>query len=296
MEHLIQCPVCDCERFSVKHKIMDHFLSKEEFKIVQCQQCGFLFTNPRPEKSESFKYYQSDEYLSHSKNKTGWLNFAYDAIRSIALRKKFDLINKHKSGSKILDIGCGTGEFLNLMKAKGWEAIGVEPAEHPREFAKTNFGLNVFDEDKLDKPVASGFDVITLWHVLEHVPDLNQRISQINRLLSDEGLLVVALPNVNSWDATHYKNFWAAWDVPRHLYHFSKETFDMLMKKHNLKIISIHPMKFDAYYISLLSEKYMYNRNRLFATFFNGFRSNISAKRNRNNYSSLIYFIKKQSN
>jgi 2-polyprenyl-3-methyl-5-hydroxy-6-metoxy-1,4-benzoquinol methylase len=295
MEHLIQCPVCDCKHFLASHTIIDHFLTKEEFQIVRCEKCGFLFTNPRPEKAESFKYYQSAEYFSHSKNKTGWLGFAYDALRSVALRRKFELITKHKSNERILDIGCGTGEFLNLMKAKGWEVTGVEPAANPREFAIKTYDINVFDESKLDELKPSGFDVITLWHVLEHVPDLNQRISQINRLLSDEGLLVVALPNVNSWDATHYKNFWAAWDVPRHLYHFSKETFDMLIKKHNLKIISIHPMKFDAYYISLLSEKYMCNRNRLFAALFNGFRSNISAKRNRNNYSSLIYLIKKHN-
>jgi 2-polyprenyl-3-methyl-5-hydroxy-6-metoxy-1,4-benzoquinol methylase len=205
------------------------------------------------------------------------------------------MITRHKSIGNILDIGCGTGEFLNFMNRVGWKTTGIEPAASPREFAKQQYNLNIFDENELDNLPTGGFDVITLWHVLEHVPDLNNRIDQIKRLLTKDGLLVVALPNCESWDAVFYQEHWAAWDVPRHFYHFSKSTFSLLMKNNELDIFSIYPMKFDAFYISLLSEKYKQGKPNFLNAFFNGLRSNFSANQKGNNYSSLIYLIKKQN-
>lgn len=295
METLSQCPVCANDRFSSFASIPDHFLTKEEFQLVKCNQCSFLFTNPRPDQSEISRYYQSDEYLSHSGKKAGWLGGIYNFVRTISLNRKHKLISKHLSNGTILDIGCGTGEFLNFMKGKGWQTTGVEPAGNPRKYAREHYKLEIFEEDELDKLPIEQFDVITLWHVLEHVPDLNLRIRQIKRLLKTDGLLVIALPNHESWDANFYQKFWAAWDVPRHFYHFSKRTFSLLMKNHQMEILSTHPMKLDAYYISLLSEKYKYQKPGLFRVVFNGLRSNKSAIRNDNNYSSLIFVIKKQN-
>lgn len=292
MEQINECPVCGSNTFSQVKSISDHFLSKEQFQIAQCADCGFLFTNPRPSPENISRYYQSDEYLSHSKSNKGLISFIYDTVRNISLKKKFRLIKQYKPGKKLLDIGCGTGEFLDYMKRMGWEVAGVEPAEQPRKFAAGKYKIEVHNEDMIDRLPEKSFDLITLWHVLEHVPDLNLRISQVKKLLANDGLLLIALPNHLSWDAHHYGEYWAAWDVPRHFYHFNEQTFSLLAGKHNLEIISINPMKFDAYYISLLSEKYKSNRTCLFAAFINGLRSNISAKRNANNYSSIIYLLK----
>ncbi|MBE0639304.1 MAG: class I SAM-dependent methyltransferase [Bacteroidales bacterium] len=295
MEALSHCPVCDNDQFQLFKKIVDHFLTKEEFQVVQCNNCGFLFTNPRPAQSEISRYYQSDEYISHNKNKVGWLSSVYNIVRNISLYRKYKLIAKHKTASKILDIGCGTGDFLHFMKKKGWEVTGIEPADSPRGFALQNYNIDVFDEKELPHLPFGNFDVITLWHVLEHVPDLNLLIKQIKNLLKSDGLLVVALPNHESWDAGHYQTFWAAWDVPRHFYHFSKKTFSLIIKNHQLKIISSHPMKFDAFYISLLSEKYKHVKPGFIHALINGMRSNQSAKQNLNNYSSLVFLIKHQN-
>lgn len=287
--------MCGYDQFVEFKNVPDYFLTKEEFQIVKCKQCEFLLTNPRPDHANISRYYQSDEYLSHSKSNKGWLAGLYNFVRNISLNRKYKIISQHKSTGRILDIGCGTGEFLNFMKQKEWKVFGIEPAESPRVFARQKFNLDIYEEDELEKLPSHGFDVITLWHVLEHVQDLNHRINQIKRLLVSEGLLIIALPNCESWDAQHYDEFWAAWDMPRHFYHFSKKTISLLVNNHQLKMISVHPMKFDAYYISLLSEKYKKQKMGFIKAIFNGMRSNISANRNDNNYSSLIFLIQAQN-
>ncbi|MFP4471218.1 MAG: class I SAM-dependent methyltransferase [Bacteroidales bacterium] len=277
------------------HTIRDHFLSGEDFGIFTCPGCELQFTNPRPEPENLARYYQSDEYLSHTAAKKGLVSGIYKFVRNISLRKKYSLISKYKPSGSILDVGCGTGEFLNFMKQHRWETTGIEPTEEARNFASEQYGLNVLPEEKIDELPASGFDVITLWHVLEHVPDLNGRMVQLKRLLKDDGLMVFALPNPGSWDAAYYGSYWAAWDVPRHLYHFNKTSFTKLLEKHLLKLISVHPMKFDSFYVSLLSEKYKSGRQNFLRASISGLKSNISANRNQNNYSSLIYLVKKQN-
>lgn len=295
MEKLNQCPICSSiEQFGFL-KIADYFLTKEVFSIAKCNNCGFLFTNPRPSGSEISKYYQSQDYISHNTNNSNLFSKAYSIARNFSLRKKHSLISKLVKPGSILDIGCGTGEFLNFMRGKGWDTIGIEPAENPRNFARNIYSLEVYDEQELDFLSSGHFDVITLWHVLEHVPDLDQRLKQIKRLLSGGGVLLIALPNHESWDADYYKSYWAAWDVPRHLYHFSQQTINLLLDKNEFSLISAIPMKMDAYYISLLSEKYKVGKSSVFKAIYNGYRSNYSAKRNLNNYSSLIYLAKNQN-
>jgi SAM-dependent methyltransferase len=203
------------------------------------------------------------------------------------------LITNFKLTGNILDIGCGTGEVLHFFNQKGWQTSGIEPAEKPRLFAQLNYGLMVYPEEHLDLFGAQSFDVITMWHVLEHVSNLNERIEQVKRLLKNDGILIIALPNVNSWDSGYYKEYWAAWDVPRHLYHFTQTSIRLLLSKHNLNLHETVPMKFDSYYVSLLSEKYKSGKTKLFRSTLNGFRSNINAKKNSNNYSSLIFLAKK---
>lgn len=292
MKNTICCPICNNEHLNPEMDVADHFLTKEVFHLTKCTQCRFLFTNPRPKSKNLSTYYHSDDYLSHSKKKslTGSI---YNFVKEYSLAKKFQLISRYHSHGKLLDIGSATGEFLHYFKKKNWDATGIEPAEAPRQYSIHTYGLNVFPEEKIDQLAADQFDVVTLWHVLEHVPDLNQRMEQISKLLAPEGLLVIALPNYLSWDAQHYGNFWAGYDVPRHLYHFTPDTISQLLSKYQFEIFKTEPLKFDAFYVSLLSEKYRTGKSDFLAAFRNGLKSNKWAKQHGGNYSSLIYLAKK---
>ncbi len=294
MELLNNCPLCGKKSFSKFLSIDDHFLSKESFQLVKCSSCKFVFTNPRPRAEDLQKYYESEDYFSHSKKNKGLITVLYNAVKNYSLYKKYNLISRHKSAGKILDIGCATGEFLNYFYKKGWGTMGIEPAKNPRNFAINNYGLDVKPEESIDELTAKNFDVITMWHVLEHVPELNKRIQQIEKLLKDDGFLLIALPNYLSWDANYYKHHWAGYDVPRHLYHFSPSTISELLRKFHFNIFEIQPMKFDSFYVSLLSEKYKSAKMGFANAFVNGLKSNIHAKINNNNYSSIIYLAKKE--
>lgn len=293
MEKIETCPVCGQKGFSLFMHCRDHFLSQEEFDLVSCNACGFRFTNPRPKPEKLAGYYKTDEYISHSATRKGLINKMYLIIRSITSRKKRKIIERYTKGRKILDIGCGTGEFLNECRNHGWITTGVEPDKNAASFARNTYSLKVHDESFLNGNAETEYDVITLWHVLEHVSDLNKRMEQISRLLSPDGMLLVALPNCDSKDARIYGPFWAAYDVPRHLYHFTKNTMSMLLEKHQFKVQHLLPMKLDAYYVCMLSEKYMHKRINFLRAMINGFLSNVHARKSNVNYSSQIFVCKR---
>lgn len=293
MENLSYCPVCGKTKFVLFLQSIDFFLTKEEFTIVTCTACGMKFVNPRPQKTEISKYYESPNYVSHG-GEMNVLNYFYRIIRNYSIKMKFKLVKEYSGGKKLLDIGCGTGEFIYFCNKMGFDVKGIEPSDKPRSFAKETYHLNVQEEAYLDNIVDSEFDVITMWHVLEHVHSLNDRMNKISGILKPGGTLIIAVPNCDSWDARHYGKFWAAYDLPRHLYHFSGETMKILAGLHQFKIDKIIPMKLDAYYISLLSEKYSKGNQNYFKAVINGIRSNNFANRNKNNYSSLIFILKKE--
>ena len=193
-----------------------------------------------------------------------------------------------------MDIGCGTGEFIFFCKQNGFDVAGIEPGEKPRSFAQSEYKLNVQEEVYLDQLAKPDFDIITLWHVLEHVHLLHERMNKIVEIMNPDGTLIIAVPNCDSWDSLYYGKFWAAYDLPRHLYHFSQETLKLLARKYMLNIEEVIPMKLDAFYISLLSEKYAYGKQNYFRAFINGIKSNNFARKNKKNYSSLIYVLKKE--
>jgi 2-polyprenyl-3-methyl-5-hydroxy-6-metoxy-1,4-benzoquinol methylase len=293
MEKLTSCPVCGKPDFSPFLQVGDFFLSQEEFTIVRCDSCSFKFVNPRPDVQEISKYYESRDYVSHDSGKRNPITFLYRIIRKWSIKKKYDLVNNLSTGKKILDIGCGTGEFILYCKRNGFEVQGIEPGMKPRSFAQKEYELDVHEEEYLENKLTPEFDIITLWHVLEHVHPLNERMKKIAAILKPGGTIIIAVPNCDSWDAGHYGKYWAAYDVPRHLYHFSQENMQLLSKNHQLKILKVLPMKLDSFYISLLSEKYATGKQKYFNAVINGIRSNNFAKRNKNNYSSLIYVLKK---
>jgi len=294
MENLANCLVCDNESFTTFLNCPDHFLTQETFTISKCDKCGFLFTNPRPAANELPAYYHSSEYISHSNSRHGIQNILYQCVRKYTLSRKYKFIQNYKQGKHILDIGCATGEFLNYCKNRKWETFGIEPHEQARKMGISRYALKIEDEVYLHKLPDASFDVITMWHVLEHVPLLNERIAQLQRLLSPQGILFIAAPNPASADAKLYESFWAAYDVPRHLYHFTQDTIISLFSKHAFELVQKIPMKFDSYYVSMLSEKYMHVRNSFFNGLLNGFISNRSATRS-GEYSSLIYAFRKTS-
>lgn len=296
MEHsqkttLSNCPVCNNASFNDWLVCKDYTVSKSDFAIQCCASCGFAATNPRPSNEELGKYYESDEYISHSNTSKGLVSKMYQRVRKYTMRKKVAMVHQlaGKMGS-LLDIGCGTGEFLAASKTAGWRVTGIEPSASARKAALTNHQLEVQDEPELQNLPADSFDVITMWHVLEHVPDLPGRLQTLKKLLAQNGTLIIAVPNRNSHDADHYGKFWAAYDVPRHLWHFRPDDIRALAKTHGFILHDIKPMVFDAYYVSLLSEKYKTGAQRYLAAVWRGFVSNQKAGKEK--WSSQIYILR----
>jgi len=287
---ILSCPICGNKEFSLYLKTKDFFFTQEEFSLSKCKSCSLVFTNPIPQ--DISKYYDTTDYLSHNTGDNGILGKIYSTLRNINIKRKYNLVSKYNHQGNILDIGCGTGELLSFFNNKKWNAVGIEPNNSARKFAINKHGITVFDEKKLTSLTPDTFDVISMWHVLEHVPDLHKRISQVSKLLKKDGTIFIALPNLSSPDSLKYKEYWSALDVPRHLYHFNQETFETLISLHNMKLIHAEPMKFDSYYVSMLSEKYLKNKLYIPLAVINGFISNIKAKR-KNNYSSMIFVVKK---
>ena len=273
--------------------VKDHSVSGEEFQLRYNEEFDFLETYPQPSEDVLGNYYESEDYISHTDSKRNSFERAYHFIKSIALKRKLKLINSFSSDEKnLLDIGCGTGDFLKIAKDNNWNVAGIEPNENARSIANAKTNHSVFSVDKLSKFEPQSFDVITLWHVLEHLPNLKSQIELFESLLKPKGRLVIAVPNYKSYDAKHYKEFWAAFDVPRHLWHFSQISISKLFATKHMNVEKTLPMSFDAYYVSLLSEKYKYKSMNPISAFWIGWKSNFKARQT-GEYSSLIYCIKK---
>jgi 2-polyprenyl-3-methyl-5-hydroxy-6-metoxy-1,4-benzoquinol methylase len=267
----------------------DYTVSHEEYQVMFNKEFDMLVTIPVPKNISD--YYKSEDYISHTDSKKSLFDKVYQAVKNITLKRKLKLINSFNTKSKkVLDVGAGTGDFLKVCKMNSWEIFGSEPDSGARNIAAKK-GVNL--EKDLSKFQNQQFDVITLWHVLEHVENLQEYITTLKSLLTENGRLIIAVPNFKSYDAIMYKEFWAAFDVPRHLWHFSKTSISKLFSYENMKVEKILPMKFDAYYVVLLSEKYKHKKSKPFSAFINGFKSNFKAKSTKE-YSSLIYVLKKQ--
>lgn len=292
LEFLKKCPICETEDFQKHLELNDYFLSQEAFIIQKCVNCSLLFTNPRPAKERIGSYYLSENYISHSNSKKGFFASLYQFARKVNLASKYAIIKKHIKTGNALDIGSGTGHFLNYLNKKRWNIQGIEPNKDAADFARENFKLEINNESKLGEFENGFFDLVTMWHVLEHVHDLNERLAQIHRILNTKGLLIIALPNHESYDSKYYVKYWAGYDVPRHLYHFSKDDVFRLAEKHNFRVENIVPMKLDSFYVSFLSEKYKRANGCLIRTFFIALLSNLKNTSKNPNSSSLIYLLR----
>ncbi|WP_266369290.1 class I SAM-dependent methyltransferase [Tellurirhabdus rosea] len=292
LEFVKTCPVCGADSFTDWLTCQDNLVSGEAFTIQQCRECDFKLTNPRPTPDSIGRYYQSSEYISHSDTRKGLISQLYHSVRSITLKQKVSLIDSLQPGrGQLLDVGCGSGYFLAEAKEAGWQVSGMEPDEQARAQAIQRTGHTIAPSLP-ELPVKSPFDVVTLWHVLEHIHALEDTLQWFKAHIRTGGHLVIAVPNYESWDAKAYRREWAAFDVPRHLYHFAPKTLGKLLAKHGFQIQEQKPMLFDAFYVNLLSTKNRDGKPAYLESFLNGLRSNWEAYRNGGNYSSVIYIAK----
>jgi 2-polyprenyl-3-methyl-5-hydroxy-6-metoxy-1,4-benzoquinol methylase len=294
LERLNKCPLCKSGLFLNHKEVKDFSISQESFILCECAKCKLVFTNPRPKEKNLPYYYQSDDYISHQDKTNSITAILYKLVRNYTIKHKVNLLNQLKpTKGALLDMGCGTGYLLEAATKNGWKAQGIEPGKVARNHARKK-GLPIVKS--IDKLTDERFDVITLFHVLEHLHDLRKTTKKIITHLKDNGHLIIAVPNIHSWDAQHYGNKWAAWDVPRHLYHFNQESIQEFAQEFDLKLISAKPMVFDSYYVSMLSEKNQGNTGllSLWNGFINGIKSNQWAKNNQQNYSSILFILKKK--
>jgi 2-polyprenyl-3-methyl-5-hydroxy-6-metoxy-1,4-benzoquinol methylase len=271
----------------------DYTVSGESFSIWECSVCTLRFTQDAPGLDSIGQYYKSEEYISHTNTSRGLINKLYQVVRKRTLRQKRQLVCKvtSKKQGSLLDVGSGTGAFVKEMKDSGWQVTGLEPDADARKMAKEQFHCELKDADQLFNLASDSFDAVTLWHVLEHVHDLTGYLQHLKLVLKSNGRLIIAVPNYTSLDASKYKGNWAAYDVPRHLYHFSPRSMQILMEKMGMRILEYKPMWFDSFYVSLLSSKYMHQTTKWISALWTGIRSNLSALSDKQKCSSVIYII-----
>lgn len=290
------CLCCGSAAVSKVFNCEDYTVSHEQFEIWRCANCTFRFTQNVPAEQDIYPYYQSAEYVSHSDTKKGLINRLYHIVRSRTLKSKATLVKKG-TGVKhgvLLDVGAGTGAFANAMQSAGWNVTGLEPDNTARTNASANYNLQLRDPKELYNLSPAGYDAITMWHVLEHVHDLHGYLEKFAEILKPTGRLIVAVPNHCSYDAAHYKQCWAAYDVPRHLYHFSPKSMEVLLDKKGFSLETVKPMWYDSFYVSMLSEKYKNGSGNLFGAFWTGLMSNLKALSDTRRCSSVIYVIRKK--
>ncbi len=288
-EKLEECPSCKHSKFSNHIICKDHTVSGESFALMKCEKCGLIITNPRPDAQHIAKYYNDKNYISHTNKANTPINLVYKAVRSITLAQKKKLIQNYTTGKSCLDFGCGSGVFIDYMQNHGYLAEGFETHQETANAAHDLTGVSILSE--LKSIGKDKYDIVTAWHVLEHVHDLKTTLKTLRKSLTNDGVLFVAVPNHQSDDAKYYGQFWAAYDVPKHLYHFDQNAMSTLAKKCKLEVIDVHPMVFDSYYVSLLSEKNKTGNTNYLAALRSGIRSNKKAQHT-GEYSSLIYVLK----
>lgn len=264
----------------------DHLVSHETYEIMLNEENEMLVTSPIP--SDLDKYYESEDYQSHHNQKKTFLNFIYNTVKKRSFKRKESIFQNGSEHKTILDIGAGSGDFLEYCKDHNYQVTGTEPSEVARKIAKQK-GIELYES--LDGIKDQSFDVITMWHVLEHVPNLFECLEQLKKMLKKDGKLIIAVPNFKSYDAKYYKEHWAAYDVPRHLWHFSQKSIRTLFDSVDMKVVKVHPLKYDSFYVSLLSEKHKTGKSNYLKAFWVGLKSNMKASKT-SEYSSLIYELK----
>ena len=290
------CPLCGGQQLEHALTCTDYYASGETFEVVLCVQCGFLMTQNAPVEAEIGKYYETPDYISHSDTQKGLMNQVYHWVRQLMLSRKAALVKRISKISKgvLLDYGTGTGYFAHTMMKKQWQVKAIEKSPQARTFAKEHFGLEVDAETELPHYPSDAFDVVTLWHVMEHIEHLNEMWKTLHKILKERGVLIVAVPNPDSYDAKKYKEWWAAYDVPRHLWHFRPSVIQQFGSKHGFVLEERLPMPFDAFYVSMLTEKYKGSKLSFVKGLWTGTCAWFSALGKKERSSSMIYVFRKK--
>lgn len=293
---ITSCPLCGAQKFSPVHTCIDYTVSQESFELYSCNECSFTFTQNFPSEEFMDSYYESEDYIAHSNTKKGIVSLFYHWVRAITLRQKARLIKREypqKTGV-LLDFGAGTGHFAHKMHKKQWEVEAFEKSKKARTVARARLGIHLKEEKAIDLLAPNSIDVITLWHVMEHLQDINGFFEKFNELLIEQGLLIVAVPNPTSYDANYYKEKWAAYDVPRHLWHFSPTTMQRWGIKHGFVLAAHYPMPFDGFYVSILSEKNQKHFCSILRGFYVGLKGFLQSLAKKERSSSMIYVFRKK--
>ena len=291
-----KCPLCNSSAIKKRFACIDEFATGESFDVYECAGCGLAFTQNIPDEKEIDRYYESPTYISHSNTSKGIVNSTYHLVRKLMLRNKARLVERLtllKNG-KILDYGAGTGHFARVMASKGWDVTAIEKNSRARELALSEFGFRMHPVEALADIKERELDVVTMWHVMEHIQEPDKMWEQLYRILDDTGIAVIAVPNSISYDAQRYREHWAAYDVPRHLWHFTPSTIMQWGEKHGFVLERQYTMPFDGFYISMLSEQYKGSRLHTIKGFWNGFKGWIAQWKRRSASSSIIYVFRKK--
>lgn len=291
-----KCPLCKSSAIKKRFACVDEFATGEQFDIFECTACGLAFTQNVPDEKEIDRYYESPTYISHSNTSKGFVNRVYHIVRRIMLQKKarkVEILTGLKNG-RLLDYGAGTGHFARLMETRGWSVTAIEKNGKARELALKEFGFEMLPVEALSAIKDKELDVVTMWHVMEHIQEPDRMWDELHRILGDKGIAIIAVPNSASYDALKYKEHWAAYDVPRHLWHFTPSTIAQWGEKHGFVLDGQYTMPFDGFYISMLSEQYKGSRLHTIRGFWNGFKGWLLQCRRSSASSSIIYVFRKR--
>lgn len=291
-----KCPLCKSSAIKKRFACVDEFATGEQFDIFECTACGLAFTQNVPDEKEIDRYYESPTYISHSNTSKGFVNRVYHIVRRIMLQKKarkVEMLTGLKNG-RLLDYGAGTGHFARLMETRGWSVTAIEKNGKARELALKEFGFEMLPVEALSTIKDKELDVVTMWHVMEHIQEPDRMWDELYRILGDKGIAIIAVPNSASYDALKYKEHWAAYDVPRHLWHFTPSTIAQWGEKHGFVLDGQYTMPFDGFYISMLSEQYKGSRLHTIRGFWNGFKGWLLQCRKSSASSSIIYVFGKR--
>ena len=292
-----QCLICGQSKIHDLFTAKDHGISQENFIISECLNCKFQFTKNPPVESKIGPYYEATKYISHTEESPNFINKLYFYIRDFMFVEKYKIIRKYNSSNNFLDIGCGLAHFLNFVKSKNNNVTGIEKIESTANIARSKFQIEILPpEFLLENKLKEKYDIITMWHVLEHLYNPKEYINAIKKLFNHESILIIAVPNQNSTDAIKYSEFWAGYDVPRHLWHFNPINITSWVEQFGFKHIATHRLPFDAFYVSILSEKYRGSKFATLRGMFNGLVSYLKSISNIQKTSSLIYVFKLNSN
>jgi 2-polyprenyl-3-methyl-5-hydroxy-6-metoxy-1,4-benzoquinol methylase len=289
------CPLCGSPKTRFAFSCPDHLVTGEEFPLHQCNDCQFLYSGRLPSEADAQKYYDSPSYTPHATDRKNLMmrtiGFCRTFIRQPIKRTWVRKWSKKRMGT-LIDIGSGTGEFAVFMQKSGWAVTCIEPNQDARNFCASQ-GLTVFDTDRVPTLPDHSFNVVTLWHVLEHVYDIHGTMQTIRRLLQPDGTAFIALPNYSSKEASWYGRMWTGYEMPRHPSHFSPATFAHLASMYDMEIVALRPFVLDAFYLSILSEQH--RKGWFISALFHGLASAIVGLLQPKLASSVLYVIRPTS-